>query len=70
MIDVEGDNIEDFVEHNSVDFLYNADNLDDVIYETTLAELKDMSAEEVNERIFYPILWKKITARVELILTQ
>lgn len=57
VIDAEGDNgDDDFGEHIEVEFLYNADNLDEVIYETTLAELKDMSPEAVNEHIFYPEL--------------
>src|SRR5699024_3788008 len=41
--DAEGDNTEDFGEHIEVEFLYNADKLDEVIYQTTLSELKDMS---------------------------
>src|SRR5699024_5562549 len=56
VIEAEGDNTEDFGEHIQVEFLYNADNLDEVIYETTLAELKDMTPEAVNEHIFYPTL--------------
>jgi len=59
VIDAEGDNTEDFGEHIQVEFLYNADNLDEVIYETTLAELKDMTPEAVNEHIFYPTLGEK-----------
>jgi len=59
VIDVDGDNTEDFGEHIQVEFLYNADNLDEVIYETTLAELKDMTPEAVNEHIFYPSLGEK-----------
>src|SRR5690625_3846617 len=45
--DTEGD---DFGEHIEVEFLYNADNLDEVIYQTTLAELQDMTPEAINER--------------------
>ncbi|TQS75038.1 cell division protein FtsN [Ornithinibacillus gellani] len=59
VIDAEGDNTEDFGEHIQVEFLYNADNLDEVIYETTLAELKNMSPEAINEHIFYPTLGSK-----------
>jgi len=59
VIDVDGDNTEDFGEHIQVEFLYNADKLDEVIYETTLAELKDMTPEAVNEHIFYPALGEK-----------
>lgn len=54
--DAEGDNTEDFGEHIQVEFLYNADKLDEVVYETTLAELKDMTPEAVNQHIFDPIL--------------
>ncbi|AQS56342.1 CalY family protein [Novibacillus thermophilus] len=54
--DAEGDNTEDFGEHIQVEFLYNADKLDEVVYETTLAELKDMTPEAVNKHIFDPIL--------------
>lgn len=57
VIDDEGDNgDDDFGEHIEVEFLYNADNLDEVIYEATLAELKEMSPEAVNEHVFYPEL--------------
>src|SRR5699024_9020479 len=52
--DAEGDNDEDFGKHINVEFLYNADKLDEVIYETTLDELKDMTPEAVNEHVFYP----------------
>jgi len=54
--DAKGDNTEDFGEHIQVEFLYNMDNLDEVIYETTLAELKEMTPKAVNEHIFYPAL--------------
>jgi len=50
---VDGD---DFGEHIEVEFLYNANNLDEVIYQTTLAELQDMSPEAINEHIFYPAI--------------
>lgn len=54
IIDANGDNTEDFGEHIQVEFLYNADKLDEVIYETTLAELKTMTPEAINEHIFDP----------------
>ncbi|WP_164218242.1 CalY family protein [Virgibacillus sp. YIM 98842] len=54
--DAEGNNTEDFGEHIEVEFLYNVDKLDEVIYETTLAELQDMNPEVVGESIFGPIL--------------
>ena len=56
VIDANGDNTEDFGEHIQVEFLYNVNNFDEVIYETTLAELKDMSPEAINKNIFYPEL--------------
>ena len=59
VIDAEGDNTEDFGEHIQVEFLYNASKMDEVIFETTLAALKDMSPEAVNENIFYPLLGEK-----------
>ncbi|GGJ98806.1 cell division protein FtsN [Lentibacillus kapialis] len=54
--DAEGDNTEDFGSQIEVEFLYNADKLDEVIYKTTLAELKNMEPEAVNEHVFDPML--------------
>ncbi|UJL46967.1 M73 family metallopeptidase [Virgibacillus sp. NKC19-16] len=54
--DAEGDNTGDFGEHIRVEFLYNADQLNEVIYETTLADLRGMSPEAVNEEVFLPTL--------------
>ena len=59
VVDAQGDNTEDFGKYIEVEFLYNADKLDEVIYETTLDKLKEMSPEAVNEHIFYPTLGKK-----------
>lgn len=59
VIDAAEDNTEDFGEHIQVEFLYNADNLDEVIFETTLAELKEMSPEAVSQSIFYPEMGDK-----------
>src|SRR5690625_5284101 len=59
VIDAEEDNSEDFGEHIQVTFLYNADKMDEVIFETTLADLKDMSPEAVGEHAFYPIFDEK-----------
>ncbi|MBY7144682.1 M73 family metallopeptidase [Virgibacillus sp. NKC19-3] len=56
VIDAEGDNTDDFGNHIQVEFLYNADQLNEVIYETTLAELKEMTPEAVNEEVFIPAL--------------
>lgn len=52
--DAEGDNTEDFGEHILVEFLYNVDNLDEVIFETTLADLQNMTPEAISQNIFYP----------------
>lgn len=57
--DAKGDNTEDFGEHIQVEFLYNLNNFDEVIFETTLAELKDMSPEVIYENAFYPIIGDK-----------
>ncbi|UJL45942.1 M73 family metallopeptidase [Virgibacillus sp. NKC19-16] len=54
--DAESDNVDDFGNHIQVEFLYNADQLNEVIYETTLADLRDMSPEAVNEEVFIPTL--------------
>lgn len=59
VVDAKGDNTDDLAKHIEVEFLYNADKLDEVIYETTLAELKEMSPEAINEHIFYPTLGEK-----------
>lgn len=54
--DANNDNTEDFGEHIQVEFLYNADKLNEVVFETTLAELKTMSPDVVSENVFIPIL--------------
>src|SRR5699024_7748813 len=59
VVDANGDNTEDFGDHIEVEFLYNADKLDEVIYKTTLSELKEMSPEAISEHIFYPALGEK-----------
>ena len=59
VIDDKGDNTEDFGKHIQVEFLYNADNFDDVIFETTLHDLQSMSPEAINQNIFYPSLGDK-----------
>lgn len=57
--DAENNNTEDLGEYIEVEFLYNVDKLDEVIYKTTLAELKGMSPEAVNKHIFYPSFGEK-----------
>lgn len=54
--DAQNDNTEDFGEHIQVEFLYNADKMDEVIFKTTLAELKEMNPEVVNKHVFLPLL--------------
>lgn len=54
VIDAKGDNTADFGEHIQVEFLYNVNNLDEVIFETSLAKLAEMTPEAVNQNIFYP----------------
>ncbi|MFA1818913.1 TasA family protein [Virgibacillus oceani] len=45
---------EDFGEHVEVEFLYNNNNLDEIIYATTIAELAEMTPEAINQHIMYP----------------
>ena len=54
--DAENNNTEDFGEHIEVEFLYNVDKLDEVVFSTTLAELKEMTPEAVGEHALDPIL--------------
>ena len=54
--DANNDNEEDFGEHIQVEFLYNADQLLEPVFETSLAELKEMSPEAVAEEALLPIL--------------
>ncbi|MCP3741721.1 TasA family protein [Rossellomorea sp. BNER] len=58
--DASGDNgSEDFGEHIEVEFLYNVDNIHEVIYKTTLADLQNMKPEAVDQHVFYPWLGEK-----------
>lgn len=57
--DAHNNNTEDFAKHIEVEFLYNVDKLDEVIYRTTLAELKEMTPDAINQHIFYPALGEK-----------
>lgn len=52
VIDAKADNTEDFGKYIEVEFLYNADQFNEVIYKTTLDKLKDMSPEAVKEKVF------------------
>ncbi|SHM95028.1 CalY family protein [Gracilibacillus kekensis] len=49
--DANSNNSEDFGKHIQVSFLSNMDKLDEVIFETSLADLKTMSPEAVAEEI-------------------
>lgn len=57
--DAKNNNTGDFGEHIQVEFLYNADKLDEVIYQTSLAELQSMTPEAINKHIFYPQFGEK-----------
>ncbi|MFJ7934588.1 TasA family protein [Sporosarcina sp. NPDC096371] len=59
VIDADGKNTDDFGKHIQVEFLYNVDNFDEVIFETTLDKLQGMSVDAINENIFYPLLGDK-----------
>ncbi|MGD6815548.1 TasA family protein [Metabacillus sp. 84] len=52
-------NTEDLGSHIKVNFLYNADKLNDVIYSTTLEELKEMDPNAVSSNVFTPLFEKK-----------
>lgn len=56
VIDAAGDNTEDFGEHIQVSFLYNANQMNEVVYETTLAKLKDMKPEAITDKVFDEVL--------------
>ncbi|MFS0750781.1 TasA family protein [Oceanobacillus sp. 1P07AA] len=57
VVDANGNNgNEDFGEHIEVSFLANIDKVDVPIFETTLAELKNMDPEVVDRHLFYPWL--------------
>lgn len=56
VIDAKRDNTEDFGKHILVEFLYNVDQVNEVVYETTLFNLQNMTPEAVNEKVFLPIL--------------
>lgn len=53
--DVDGNNTEDFGEHILVEFIYNVNELREVVYEVTLAELATMTPEAVDQNIFHPM---------------
>jgi spore coat-associated protein N len=58
--DAKGDNTgEDFGKHIRVNFLWNADKVDGVIWSTTLDQLKSMSPDTIAENVFYPWLGER-----------
>lgn len=59
VIDAKGNNTEDFAKHIQVEFLYNLDKLNEVVYETTLADLKNMTPDAIAQNIFIPIIGEK-----------
>lgn len=56
VVDAQGDNTDDFGKHIHVEFLYNVDQVNEVIYETSLYDLQGMSPEAVSEEVFLPLL--------------
>ncbi|WLR43914.1 CalY family protein [Bacillus carboniphilus] len=53
--DAKGDNgSEDFGEHIQVNFLWNIDKTDEVIYSTSLKDLKAMSPDALENKVFIP----------------
>ncbi|MGN8647371.1 TasA family protein [Gracilibacillus sp. HCP3S3_G5_1] len=63
VIDANDDNTEDFGDHIRVNFFWNADKTtlgplspDQIVFNTTLSELKDMSPDTVANRVFIPWL--------------
>jgi spore coat-associated protein N len=52
VVDAKGDNTEDFGKHIEVEFLYNMDQFNEIIYKTTLDKLQGMSPKAVSEKIF------------------
>jgi len=54
--DANNDNTDDFGKHIQVEFLQNVDQIKEVVFETTLHELKNMSPEAVAEQALSPLL--------------
>jgi spore coat-associated protein N len=52
VVDAKGDNTQDFAKYIEVEFLYNMDQFNEIIYKTTLDQLKGMSPKAVSEKIF------------------
>src|SRR5699024_409637 len=62
---VKGDNPENFGKHIEVEFLYNVDQLNEVIYATTLYDLQDMDPEVVKEEVFDELMEDGLEAGTE-----
>lgn len=54
-------NSEDFGEHMEVEFIYNVNEPDEVIFSTTLAELEELTPEAAGEQALAPILGDGLT---------
>ncbi|VEF49337.1 spore coat-associated protein [Bacillus freudenreichii] len=54
--DANGDNTADLAEHIEVEFLYNLDKVNEVVYSTTLADLQNENPDVVGESVFGPII--------------
>jgi len=54
--DADNDNTEDFGKHIEVQFLQNIDQVKEVVFETSLYELKEMEPEAVAEEALSPLL--------------
>ncbi|WP_042356862.1 CalY family protein [Bacillus rubiinfantis] len=65
VVDAKGDNNDDFGKHIQVEFLYNMDQGNEVIYSTTLDQLKGMSPKAVSEKVFNETLEGGILAAGE-----
>ncbi|QQZ10950.1 CalY family protein [Heyndrickxia vini] len=57
--DAKGGNTEDFGKHIRVNFLYNGDKVDDVIWNTTLDKLQSLSPDVIAGNIFSPWLGER-----------
>ena len=56
VIDAAGDNTQDFGEHIQVSFLYNAHQMNEVVYETSLEEVKNMKPEAITNKVYDEVL--------------
>ncbi|MTH52392.1 cell division protein FtsN [Bacillus mangrovi] len=52
-------NTEDLGEYIRVNFLFNADKLNDVVYSTTLSKMKEMDPNVLGKNVFTPLMERK-----------